>query len=96
MENSTELKSTYKTNPLAIASLVLSTGGFSFLPLIGSIAGIVTGLIARREIAAKPDTYDGNGLATAGIILGWIGVILPVLIIAAALLFFASPTMIFQ
>ncbi|MEW6649108.1 MAG: DUF4190 domain-containing protein [Chloroflexota bacterium] len=96
MENSVNLKPTYKTNPMAIASLVLSTGGFSFLPLIGSIAGIVTGAIARREIAAKPDVYDGEGLAKAGIILGWIGVALPFLILLLGLLFFIPASFVLQ
>jgi ABC-type glucose/galactose transport system permease subunit len=53
MENQFEIRNTLKTNPLAIASLILSAGGFSFLPLIGSIAGIVTGRIALREIRKK-------------------------------------------
>lgn len=94
MENQFEIKNTLKTNPLAIASLILSAGGFSFLPLIGSIAGIVTGRIALREIREKPDTYDGESLAKAGVILGWLGVVLPLIIILLAVLFMIPATMV--
>jgi hypothetical protein len=60
---------------LAIISLILSILGFvPILPLIGPIAGIITGTIARKEVLARPDLYSGEGTARAGIILGWIGV----------------------
>jgi hypothetical protein len=59
---------------LSIASLVFATLGLlPVLPIVGSIAAIVTGIIARREIRARPDLYTGDGTARAGIILGWLG-----------------------
>jgi hypothetical protein len=68
---------------LAIVSLVLSVLGLvAVLPLVGSIGGLVTGTIARREIRANPELYTGAGMAQAGIILGWIGIAL----VAVALL----------
>ncbi|MFZ6021168.1 MAG: DUF4190 domain-containing protein [Chloroflexota bacterium] len=95
MENQVEIKNTLKTNPLAVASLVLSIGGLSFLPLIGSIAGVVTGYMARDNIRQNPAVYNGEGLAKAGIILGWIGIVLlfvVVLLILVTFLFFVSPS----
>lgn len=50
------------TNTLAILSLVLA---FVFAP-----AGLVTGIIARRQIRERNE--DGDGLALAGIIVGGI------------------------
>lgn len=98
MENQVEIKNTLKTNSLAIASLVLSIGGFSFLPLIGSIAGIVTGYRARDSIRQNPAIYNGEGIAKVGIILGWIGTVLlmlVVLLVLVSFMFFVNPSSIF-
>jgi hypothetical protein len=79
---------TQNTHPLAIISLVLSVLGLMpVLPVVGSIGGIVTGMIARREIAGKPDQLTGDGFAKAGIILGWIGIGLALLVVIAVILF---------
>ncbi len=59
------------TNSLAILSLVLA---FVFAP-----AGLVTGIIARRQIRQTHE--DGDGLALAGIIVGGIVTALFVLMI---------------
>jgi hypothetical protein len=76
------------THGLAIASLVLSILGLlPILPFVGSIGGIVTGIIARKEIRARPDLYTGEGTAKAGIILGWIGIGLVVVAVISVLLF---------
>ena len=75
------------THFLAIVSLVLSIlGMLPILPLVGSIGGIVTGIIARKEIQARPNLYSGEGTARAGIILGWIGVSLIGLICVVGIL----------
>jgi hypothetical protein len=63
---------------LAIASLVLGLCGVSLLPLVGSIAAIVTGHLARRRLAETPD--EGGGFAVAGLVLGY------AVVVAAALL----------
>ncbi len=77
-----------KYNVLSIVSLTMSLMGFSLLPFVGSIAGLITGYISRKEIHESPERYEGEGLAKAGIILGWLGVILPILIFAVAIAFF--------
>ena len=61
------------TNGLAIASLILSISAFVALPLIGSIAGVVCGHIARSQLRQAP-AGEGDGLALAGLIIGWIGI----------------------
>jgi hypothetical protein len=62
-----------RTSGAAIASLVLGIVGITAFPLIPSILALVFGSRAREEIRANPD-LSGEGLATAGVILGWIGV----------------------
>ena len=62
-----------RTSGLAVASLVLSCIAFLIWPL-GlplAIAGIVCGHLARREIRNNPG-LDGDGLALAGLIVGYI------------------------
>lgn len=59
------------TNGLAIASLVL---GILWLYWIGSILALILGYVARAQI--KKRGQSGAGLATAGIVLGWVGVLI--------------------
>jgi hypothetical protein len=67
------------TNGMAIASLILGIGGLTVVPLIGSILAIILGNMARKEIHARPDESSGEGMAKAGLVMGWIGVGLTVL-----------------
>ena len=60
------------TNGLAIASLVCSLAGF--LIAISFPVGAIMGHIARRQIAESGE--QGDGMALAGIIVGWIGLVL--------------------
>jgi hypothetical protein len=76
---------------LAIVSLVLSILGLvGILPLAGSIGGIITGNIARREIRERPHLYSSDGLAQAGIVLGWVGLAL-ILLVCCIILFALVP-----
>jgi hypothetical protein len=68
-----------KTNGLAIASMVL---GILWIYWIGSILALIFGYVARNQIRERYE--NGGGMATAGIVLGWVGVG-----VLAALLFFA-------
>jgi hypothetical protein len=71
------------TNGMAIASLVL---GILWLYWVGSILALVFGYVARQQIAQRGES--GGGLATAGIVLGWIGIAM--LIIMLFVLFVAA------
>lgn len=68
-----------QTSGLAIASLVTGLLGLTFAPLAASIAALVTGLLAKSEIRQHNGTLEGDGLATAGIVLGIVGIVLPIL-----------------
>ncbi len=63
------------TNGLAIASFIVSVLGLiGLLPVLGSVAGLIMGYMARTEIEQSAGTVTGLGLAQWGIILGWVGV----------------------
>jgi hypothetical protein len=71
-----------RTNMLAIASLTL---GILWLGWLGSLAAVIAGHMARRQIAASNGSQTGNGLATAGLVLGYVGLgFLLIYVIAAA------------
>lgn len=67
------------TSNMAIISLVAGILGLSLFPFIGSIVAVITSQMARREINESAGTMGGEGLATAGLVLGWIGIVLGVL-----------------
>ena len=46
---------------------------FKFPPF-GAIAALITGYVARNEIKKSNGTMGGSGMATAGIVLGWVGI----------------------
>ena len=57
-------------NGLAIASMVL---GIIWLWGVGSILALIFGYRAKRQIRQSNGTEGGGGMATAGIVLGWVG-----------------------
>jgi len=65
---------------LAIASLISSA-----VLCLGSIPGVIMGHAALRHIARSQGTRGGRGLAIAGIIVGWIGVVILALVVLGAL-----------
>jgi hypothetical protein len=69
---------TNKYNGLAIASLVL---GIIWVYWIGSILAIVFGHIALRQIKESDGTQTGRGMAIAGVVLGYIGLVTILLLI---------------
>lgn len=74
----------------ATASLVLGICGFVVCPLICSIAAVICGHIAIKEIDRSGGRLTGRDMAKAGLILGWVGIalcILGILAIAALIVF---------
>jgi hypothetical protein len=72
-----------KTNGLAIASLVCSF--FFWLYGLGAVLAIVFGFIARSQIRRSGDTQQGKGLALAGIIIGFVGIALGIIVAVIAI-----------
>ncbi|MFX0593987.1 DUF4190 domain-containing protein [Melissospora conviva] len=77
---------TTPTNGLAISSLILSVGGFFLLTCLGigglvGMAGAILGHVSRRQIRERDE--EGDGLAIAGIIIGWIAAGIGLIIFSA-------------
>jgi ribosomal protein S27E len=71
--NETAGTAAQRTSRLAIASLVCSLS--SFVTCIGWLPGIICGHMAKSRIRRNP-SLKGNGLATAGLIIGYLILIL--------------------
>jgi hypothetical protein len=71
-----------QVNALAIASVAVAVLWFAGL---GAVLALIFGYRARRQIKDSAGRQTGSGLATAGVILGWIGVA----IVVAAVIFIA-------
>ncbi len=69
---STGVYSVLPTSTLAVASLVGGILGFTFFPVAGMLVALVAGYMARQETRSIPPRASGDGLATAGIVMGWV------------------------
>ena len=78
-----------KTNTLAIISLICGIGQMILWPF-ATIPAIVLGHVARRQIRRTGE--NGSGLALAGLILGWIGASVLLLLILAIVLLVVAHT----
>ena len=72
----------------AIASMVL---GILWIWGIGSVLALVFGYISRRRIDESEGSLTGRGMAIAGIVLGWIGVVALIAVIIAIVIAATSP-----
>lgn len=79
------------TSNMAIISLAAGVLGLTLVPFIGSIVAVITGPMARREIKEGKGSLEGDGLALAGLILGWVGIGLTAFAICAGGLFVVLP-----
>ena len=70
----------------AIVSLIFGIICWMALPFVGAIVAIVLGHIARSEIRrSPPGTLEGDGMALAGLILGYLHIVLVVAVLALVL-----------
>jgi hypothetical protein len=79
-----------QTSSYAVISLVAGILGWTLLPLLGSLAAIIFGHMARGEIRRSNGQLDGDGLAVTGLVLGWLSAALWVLGILAFIVFFGG------
>ena len=68
------------TSGLAVAGLVFSIMAWVALPLVGAIVGVVLGHMARGEIRRSARRVEGDGLAVAALIVGYLNIALFVVI----------------
>lgn len=73
------------TSGKAMASLILALLGITCLWLLGGIPAIIFGILARRDIRKSGGRISGDGLATAGIILGAISCVFSMAPLLAAI-----------
>ncbi len=76
------------SSTLAVISLVAGILGFTLFPFIASIVAIFTGYAARKQTRSVPPTASGDGLATAGIVMGWIQIGFTVISICCVFIYF--------
>jgi hypothetical protein len=76
-------------NNAALASMIVSLASFVTCPLIG-LVGVYLGLRAKKEIQETGD--DGDGMATAGVVVGFIstGVAAVTLLVVGMVLAFVA------
>lgn len=75
------------TNQLAIAALVCGCAQI-FLWVLAAIPAIILGHMARRQIRQTGE--GGDGMALAGLILGYVGIVLSIAIIIGFIAVFAA------
>lgn len=83
-----------RTSTMAIISLIAGIAGFlQVLPVIGPLAAIILGHLAKKEIKNSNGMITGNGMATTGLILGYVvlgllacGCIVAIILIATGML----------
>jgi hypothetical protein len=61
-----------RTNGLAIAALV---AGILWFTWIGAVLGVIFGHVARRQIGEAKGWQKGDGMALAGLVLGYSGLL---------------------
>jgi competence protein ComGC len=57
---------------VAVASLVLGILGLILIGPLGSIPAVICGHVAKSRIKNNPDMLTGDGMALAGLILGYV------------------------
>lgn len=79
---------TVQTSTLAIISLIAGILGWIGFVGIGPIIAVITGHMAKSEIAKSAGRLTGSGMATAGLILGYVNLALSVIALCVVVLFF--------
>lgn len=75
-----------KDSGLAIASLVCGIAAWVIFPVVAAIAAVITGHLAKKEIRESGNTLGGDGMALAGLLMGYIQLGLFVLAMIVVLL----------
>jgi hypothetical protein len=78
-----------RTDGNAIASLILGIASFLVCPLIPAILAVIFGNKAKHSIANDP-SLEGEAMAKAGVILGWVNIGLFALVVTIIVIIAAS------
>jgi len=78
-----------QTLSLATASLVLGILSIMCLGFFAGIPAVICGHMAKSTFKKEPEKYSGDGLATAGLILGYVGIAISLVGLITFAFFFA-------
>jgi competence protein ComGC len=70
-----------RTSPIAIWSLVLGILGLTCFSFLTGIPAVICGHMAQAKIKRSGGLLDGSGLALAGLITGYISIVMGLLVI---------------
>jgi hypothetical protein len=75
-----------RTDGKAVASLILGIGGLTFFSIFAGIPAVILGHMSRSNIKKSMGKLKGEGLALAGLIMGYISFLaIPFILIIAAI-----------
>ena len=77
-----------RTNTMAVISLASGIASWVVFPLVGGVVAVITGHLAKRQIRQTGE--QGDGLATIGLILGYVHLAVAALLILVVILFFGA------
>ena len=62
-----------RTSVWAVVSLISGISNYLGLFFFGAVIALITGYVAKNEIRDNNGMLEGERLANAGVILGWVG-----------------------
>lgn len=77
-----------QTSTMALISLIMGILSWFVLPIIGAIVAVITGHLAKREIRESLGRLTGDGMATVGLVLGYLNLGLAILGSCAGVILF--------
>lgn len=75
-----------RTSTTAIISLIAGIAGWVGVLVIGPLIAVICGHIAKNEIKKSNGMVTGSGLATAGLILGYVNLALSIIVLCLAVI----------
>lgn len=80
-----------RTSTTAVVSLIFGIVAWVALPFLGALIAVITGHVARSEIRHAPAaSVEGDGMALAGLILGYVQLAFCLFVLMAIFLFFGG------
>jgi len=77
-----------ETNTMAVISLATGIASWFVLPLVGGVIAVITGHLAKKEI--RQTGQQGDGLATIGLVLGYLHLAVVALVVLVLILLFGA------
>lgn len=78
------------TSTYAILSLAFGLIAWLMAPLLGAIVAVVCGHLGRAEIRRSGGALEGDGMALAGLILGYLQIALALMLALVLAIFFGG------